>query len=109
MPDRLLAKAGEPIATLGPIPAGKNATALVALLEMQRGAVPRNMVLQRGMPANFAGNVTVRRTFPNPAEMQRMLATGSGSYIMAAFAEQDIYTHNFGVPIVVTLQKVPSQ
>jgi len=104
--DRLVVPGGAPIATLGPIPGGKNASAGVALAELLNGAVPRE-AYRRGMPPHFAGNVTLARTYPSPKDMQRMLS-GKGNYVMAAFAATDIYPHTFGVPVVVTLQKLPS-
>jgi hypothetical protein len=109
VPDRLLVTSGVPIATLGPIPAGKNASADLALAELLNGAVPREMYLHRGMPFQFAGNVVPQRTFPGLPVMRRMLAVGGGTYVMTAFAATDIYPHTFGVPVVVTLQKVPPQ
>ncbi len=107
VPDRLLVPGGEAIATLGPIPAGKNASADLAVAELLEGGVPHEMV-SRGMPFDFAGNVVPQRTFPSVADMQKMLA-GSGNYVMTAFAAQDIYPHTFRVPVVITLQKVPAQ
>jgi hypothetical protein len=107
VPDRLLVPEGRPIATLGPIPAGKNASADLALAELVNGAVPRSM-LQLGMPANFVGNVFPQKMLPTLQEMRRTLTVGSGNYVMAAFASTDIYPHTFGVPVVVTLQKMPS-
>lgn len=109
VPDRLLVPGGEPIATLGPITAGKTASADLALAELLNGVVPREMYLHRGMPSQFAGNVVPQKTFPGLPEMRRMLATGAGTYIMTAFSATDIYPHTFGVPVVVTLQKVPPQ
>lgn len=106
-PDKLLAPSGAAIATLGPIPGGKNAIADLALAELLNGGVPRNME-ERGMPPNFAINVFLNRSYPNTQEMQRMLA-GSGTYIMTAYAAGNIYPHTFSVPVVVTLQKVPPQ
>jgi hypothetical protein len=107
VPDRLLVPEGRPIATLGPIPAGKNASADLALAELVNGAVPRSM-LQLGMPPNFVGNVFPQKMLPTLQEMRRTLTLGSGNYVMAAFASTDIYPHTFGVPVVVTLQKMPS-
>lgn len=104
-PDKLLVPAGEAIATLGPIPGGKNAIADLALAELLNGGVPRQME-QRGMPPNFAITVFLNRTYPSAKEMQRMLAA-PGTYIMTAYASADIYPHTFSVPVVVTLQKVP--
>jgi hypothetical protein len=108
--DKLLVRTGEPIATLGPIPGGKNASAALALYELlgPTGAVPRAMA-QRGMPVNFVANVKLDRTLPSVDDMQRMLAIGGGSYIMTAFATADTYPHSFGEHVVVALQKAPAE
>lgn len=107
--DRLLVPAGQPIAQLGPIPAGKNASADLAMLELlsPAGAVPRE-IFRRGMPPQFATNVRLERTFPALAEMRRSLQSGGGVYVMTAYAAGDVYPHTFFVPVVVTLQKVPT-
>jgi hypothetical protein len=104
VPDRLLVPSGEPIATLGPIPAGKNTSADLALAELLNGGVPREMY-RRGMPYQFAINVLTQKTFPGLEGMRRMLVSTSGTYVMTAFAATDIYPHTFSVPVVVTLQK----
>jgi hypothetical protein len=104
-PDRLVVHGGQPIATLA-IPAGKNVSAGVALLELLDGALPRRMV-QFGMPPYFATNVLVGKMLPDQAQMDSMLHGGSGTYLLTAFASQNIYVHTFAVPIVVTLQKLP--
>lgn len=85
------------------VPSGSNAA--LAIAELQKGFVPQRVV-QLGMPVYFAGNVDLLRTYPDLAQMQHMLQT-HGTYILTAYAAQDIYPHTFGVPIVATLQKAP--
>jgi len=107
VPDRVIAPAGQAIASLV-IPAGKNADARLALTELvgPGGWVPRVMIGHLMLPY-FAGNVTVERMLPDGTQMQKTLNSGGGRYIMTAFAASDIYQHTFGVPVVVTLQRVP--
>lgn len=107
VPDTVIAYAGQAIASLV-IPAGKNANAQLALAELigPNGWVPREMLTHNMVPF-FAGNVEVARMLPDGPTMQRTLNSTSGRYIMTAFASQDIYQHTFGVPVVVTLQKIP--
>ncbi len=103
-PDELVAAQGDPIAGLQ-IPAGKNVSAALAMNQLLTNWVPRQMA-QRGMPPYFL-RVDVANTLPSPAKMQAMLSSGSGTYIMTAFAATPIYPHTGGVPVVVTLQKAP--
>lgn len=105
VPDRLLVPAGRPIASIL-IPAGKNSNADLALAQLLRQWVPREMV-GFGMPYQFATNVLVQRMLPAAADTQKTLTSGKGTYIMTAFAATDLYPHTFGVPVVVTLQKAP--
>lgn len=107
VPDRLLVPAGRPIASIL-IPAGKNASADLALAQLVGTWVPREMV-NFGMPIQFASNVIPQRTLPSLPEMRKMLVSGSGTYVMTAFAGTDIFPHTFSVPVVVTLQKAPTQ
>jgi ABC-type multidrug transport system fused ATPase/permease subunit len=103
-PDRLIAPAGQMIAQLQ-IPAGKNVSAGLALYELN-GYVATHMA-GAGMPPYFAGDVRPQKTLPDMKEMQRMLQSSGGTYLMTAFAATDIFPHTFDVPVVVTLQKVP--
>lgn len=105
--DRLIAPAGQPIASIV-IPAGKTANATIALDELiaPTGYVPREMV-RHGMFPYFAVNVTVDRMLPDANQMQRLLDSTSGTYIMTAFAAGDTYVRTFGVHILVTLQRAP--
>lgn len=107
VPDKVIAPAGQAIASLV-IPAGKNANARLALAELvgPNGWVPRVMIGHLMLPY-FAGNVEVSRMLPDGPAMERTLSTTTGRYVMTAFAAQDIYQHTFGVPVVVTLQRVP--
>jgi Protein of unknown function (DUF3084) len=104
VPDRLLVPAGRPIAYLS-IPAGKNSNASLAASQLFTQWVPRQMA-GYGMPIQFL-TVLPQRSFPAPAEMQKMLSQGKGTYLMTAFAATDIYPHTFYVPVVITLQKAP--
>jgi hypothetical protein len=104
LPDTPFAQEGEPIAGLR-IPAGKNVSAQLAINQLRTNWVPQQM-LQRGMPPYFL-SVDVASTLPSLQKMQSMLSTGSGSYIMTAFAATTIYPHVGYIPIVVTLQKAP--
>jgi hypothetical protein len=107
IPDKRIIGSGQLVASLV-IPAGKNVSADVALAELLNSYVPRQMVRLR-MPPYFVGNVKLVQMYPAIAQMRSMLTTGSGTYLMTAFAAQDIYPSTFGVPVVVTLQKVPGQ
>lgn len=107
VPDRLLVPAGRPIASIL-IPAGKNASADLALAQLAGTWTPREMV-NFGMPIQFASNVIPQRSLPVLTEMRKMLVSGTGTYVMTAFAATDIYPHTFSVPVIVTLQKAPPQ
>lgn len=107
VPDRLLVPGGRAIASIL-IPAGKNANANLALNQLLGTWVPRE-ISNAGMPVQFATTVRPQRTLPDLAEMQKLLGSGNGTYIMTAFASMDIYPHTFYVPVVVTLQKAPKQ
>lgn len=104
IPDQVVATEGEPVAGLR-IPAGKNVSANLALNQLLSNWVPQQMA-QRGMPPYFL-RVDVTNTLPSLQKMQSMLADGSGTYIMTAFAATNIFPHTGGVPVVVTLQKAP--
>ena len=105
-PDRLIAPAGQAITSLV-VPAGKNVNADLALQQLS-GHVATQMA-QAGMPPYFAGEVQPQKTLPTMAKMQQMVQSGNGTYLMTAFAATDIYPHTFSVPVVVTLQKAPTQ
>ena len=106
VPDRRLINAGAPIASLV-IPASRNASADLAMAELLETYVPREMY-RHGMLPYYASNVMPQqKMLPDLPQMRQMLVSGSGTYIMTAFAATDIYQHTFGVPVVITLQKAP--
>ena len=106
-PDRLIVPAGQAIAFLV-IPSGKNVSADVAMAELLAEDVPGELA-RAGMPPFFAGNVITQKTLPDMARMRQIVVSGSGTYLMTAFAATDIYPHTFSVPVVITLQKAPAQ
>lgn len=105
--DRLIASAGQAIAYLT-IPGGKNVSADLALTELLETYVPRQMV-HNGMPPFFAGNVVVQKTLPGPDRMRHMVTRPGDTYLMTAFAAENVYAHTFRFPVVVTLQKAPAR
>jgi len=106
IPDRLIYKRGDLIAYES-VPSGKNVSAQLALYELLANFVPQKATSD-GFPPYFVRNVLPVQTFPpSPAQMQQMLAGGSGNYVMSAFAATDIYPHTLQIPVVVVLQKVP--
>lgn len=106
-PDRLIVPSGQAIASLV-IPSGKNVSADVAIAELLDTYVP-GQIARAGMPSFFASNVIPQKTLPEIGRMRQMVVSGSGTYLMTAFAAADIYPHLFSVPVVITLQKAPSQ
>jgi|SRR5579884_636608 len=104
-PDRLIVPAGQAIASVI-VPSGKNVSADLAMAELLDTYVPRE-IAGAGMPPFFAGNVTAQKTLPSAEKMQQMVTSGSGNYLLTAFAAGDVYPHTAGVPVVITLQKAP--
>ncbi|HUA08699.1 MAG TPA: DUF3084 domain-containing protein [Candidatus Acidoferrales bacterium] len=101
IPDALLVKKGGKIASLV-IPASAHANPALAVNELQQyvASIARS---QLGLPPFLSNNVQVVQGYPSLDEMTRQLSSGSGEYVMTAFAAQDIYPHVGGMPIVVTL------
>ena len=101
IPDVLLVKKGGKIASLV-IPGGAHANPSLAVNELQQyvASIARG---QLDLPPFLANNVQVVQGYPSLEEMTRQLSSGSGEYVMTAFAYQDIYPHVGGMPIVVTL------
>jgi len=93
---------GDPIVTI-PIPGQSGASASIAIGELQRAvsAVAR----QKRVPP-FLTDSDIRALLPNLAQMQQMLAK-PGTYLLTAYAEQDVYPHLGGIPIVVVLAPQP--
>jgi hypothetical protein len=106
IPDRLMYKRGDLIAYES-VPSGKNVSAQLALYELLANFVPQKATSD-GFPPYFVRNVLPVQTLPpSAAQMQTMLANGTGNYVMTAFAATDIYPHTLQLPVVVVLQKVP--
>ena len=106
-PDRLIVPAGQPIAYLV-MPSGKNVSIDLGAAELLGTWVPREMI-QAGMPPFFATRVGVEKTLPDSGHMRTMLLSGTGNYLLTAFAATDIYPHTARVPVVLTLQKAPNR
>lgn len=106
IPDRLMYKRGDLIAYES-VPSGKNVNAQLALYELLANFVPQKATTD-GFPPYFVSNVRVMQSLPpSTAQMQAMLANGTGNYVLSAFAATDIYPHTLSLPVVVVLQKVP--
>ncbi len=106
IPDRLMYKRGDLIAYES-VPSGKNVNAQLALYELLANFVPQKATSD-GFPPYFVSNVKpVQSLPPSTAQMQTMLANGTGNYVLSAFAATDIYPHTLQLPVVVVLQKVP--
>jgi len=106
IPDRLMYKRGDLIAYES-VPSGKNVNAQLALIELLTNFVPQKAISD-GFPQYFASSVRPIQSFPpSVTQMQTMLANGTGTYVLSAFAANDIYPHSLGLQVVVVLQKVP--
>jgi hypothetical protein len=106
IPDvRAFAK-GDPIYTLQ-IPGNSGASALIALGELQNEvtAVARQ-ARPIPMPVYLAESVQTLELIPSLQQMQSTLAK-PGSYLLTAYAAEDVYPHLGGIPIVVALTKQP--
>ena len=101
LPDVLKISRGQPIGAFD-IPAGSQANATLAIAEIQQ-TVANFARTRLRLPAFLADNVRAVEAFPSVNDMQKMLSSGSGYYVMTAYAAQDVYMHTGGVPIVVTL------
>lgn len=105
-PDQQIFGAQEPIAQIS-IPAGRNINAGFAA-----NAIYSRVALvarERKMPPYLTGNVVPVRTYPSADEMQKMLAGGNGTYLLTAFAAQDVFPHTGVIPVVLTLAKAPAK
>ncbi|HEV7179664.1 MAG TPA: DUF3084 domain-containing protein, partial [Candidatus Baltobacteraceae bacterium] len=94
---------GENIAGLR-IPAHSNVNVNLAVNELQQ--IVTNVAHANGrgnLPGFLATNVQILQTFPAPAQMQAALGKGTGDYILAAYAAEDVYPHTGGIPIAVVL------
>ncbi|HTZ53472.1 MAG TPA: DUF3084 domain-containing protein [Candidatus Acidoferrum sp.] len=96
-----LLKKGEVIASLI-IPGGAHADPRLAIPELAQyvSSIARS---QLKLPPFLADNVQAVQLLPNIDEMTKQLASGTGNYVLTAFAAQDIYPRTGGIPLVVTL------
>ncbi|MGZ3496627.1 MAG: DUF3084 domain-containing protein [Vulcanimicrobiaceae bacterium] len=101
--DKLIYPAGRPIASLK-LPASKNIN--IGAAYSQLVADVQHVANDRGMPPYFE-NVTPVRMYPDVTQMQKMISQGGGTYVLTAFAATNISPGTGGIPVVVTLQKVP--
>ncbi|MBV9270853.1 MAG: DUF3084 domain-containing protein [Candidatus Eremiobacteraeota bacterium] len=104
-PDQLIFGASEPIAQIS-LPAGRNINAGFAANALYSRVA--SVAVDRHMPPYLTGYVVPVRTYPSADEMQKMLASGSGTYLLTAFAAQDIFPHTGVIPVVLTLAKAPT-
>jgi hypothetical protein len=100
IPDTRRFAKGQIVAQLE-IPGGHNANPNLALSQLTNLVAVEARAAQ--LPTYFAANVSAVQFLPDPQQMVSMLAHGSGTYLMTAFAAEDIYPHTGGVPVVVTL------
>ncbi len=101
IPDVELVKKGGVIASLI-IPGGAHANPGLAINELEQyvSSIARS---QLKLPPFLADNVQVVQLLPTIDVMNKELASGKGSYVLTAFAVQDIYPRTGGIPLVVTL------
>jgi Protein of unknown function (DUF3084) len=101
IPDVERLKKGGVIASLI-IPGGARANPGLAINELEQyvSSIVRS---QLKLPPFLADNVQVVQLLPSIDEMNKQLASGKGSYLLTAFAAQDIYPRTGGIPLVVTL------
>ena len=99
-PDQKMFTKAEPIYAIRGIPGGSGANASIAISELQRdvSAIAR----QKRIPPFLADSVQTVELLPTLAEMQQMLGK-PGSFILTAYAAEDVYPHLGGIPIVAVL------
>ncbi len=103
VPDTRRIQKGQVIAQLR-IPGAANANPNIALNELQPLIVNAARSIA-ALPPVLANNVQALQLLPDAATMQRMLQK-AGTYVMTAYAAEDVYPHTGGVPIVITLTPV---
>jgi hypothetical protein len=92
---------GQPIATLT-IPGNGSASANIALSEVQTAVTARAKSREVLMPSYLASNVQALQIIPDISQMQAMMAK-RGTYLMTAYAAEDVYPHTGGIPIIIVL------
>jgi hypothetical protein len=96
----LVAKGGEIASVI--IPGSAHADPRFAINQLQQyvSSLARS---QLKLPPFLSDNVQVLQLYPSLDEMGKQLASGSGNFVLTAFAYQDIYPRTGGIPLVVTL------
>jgi len=103
-PDVRVFEKGQLIAQLS-IPGKSGASANIALSELQRDTSTEARRLT--MPDFLAENVQPLQLIPSLAQMQTMIAK-PGTYLLNAYATEDVYPHTGGIPIVIVLAQQPT-
>jgi hypothetical protein len=103
LPDTRRFAKGQIITELRNIPAGPNANPNLAFSELMNLVTIAGRTAQ--LPAYLATNVVPVEVLPTLQQMDSMLKRGSGSFVMTAYAAQDIYPHTAGIPVIVTLTR----
>lgn len=85
------------------IPASRNVNIQVALAELESAVA--SVAVRAGLPQYFFNNIEPVQTYPDLAQMQQMVSSGSGTYVLTAFAATNVFASTGGVPIVVFLQR----
>jgi Protein of unknown function (DUF3084) len=103
IPDVRYYQKGQIVAQLT-IPGKSGASMNIALSQLQNyvSIDARRM----GLPSYLADYVLPLQLLPGVAQMQQMISR-SGTYVLTAFAAQDVYPHIGGVPIVIVLTQQP--
>lgn len=102
-PDVRFFQKGQAIYTLQ-IPGDVGADASIAIGQLQ-GAVSA-VARQLNMPEFLAGRVRAVQELPSVSQMQRMLAK-KGTFLLTAYASQDVYPHLGEIPIAIALTQQP--
>lgn len=85
------------------IPASRNVNIQVALAELESAAA--SVAVRNGLPQYFVGNIEPVQTYPDLVQMQQMVSSGKGTYMLTAYSATNVYASTGGVPIVVFLQR----
>jgi hypothetical protein len=99
-PDSKMFSKAQPIFALRGIQGGSGANASIAISELQRGVSV--IARQNHIPPFLADSVPTVEELPPRTDMQQMLGK-PGSFILTAYAAEDVYPHLGGIPIVAVL------
>jgi hypothetical protein len=86
------------------LPIAGNSGASVTIEAQQLENAVEDAAVHTGMPDYLAKNVQVFGVLPEAAQMQQTI-NKPGTYLLSAFASQDVYPHTGGVPIVIVLSQ----